>query len=159
MLRSHCEYLVTARSNLRATNLLVRKKTFHQLDDLPLLRQRASNFDQLHPYPSVDNYGGTILKPSMGVRTKYYKLYISSSCYNKWFIFSLCYIDGNSFRFPFFSPLSFVLLPSQGFISIFTPLFSRLKTVESKKMSGQSEMCQRSIAFALIPPPQCRTSQ
>lgn len=50
---------------------------------------QACSKRQLCLFPSVDNYGGNILKPSKGLRTKYYKLYISSSCYNKWFIFTL----------------------------------------------------------------------
>lgn len=53
---------------------------------------------------------------------------------------SPCYIDGNSFRFPFFSPsLSLRFLPPlfSSHLSFHTIVFFIVGTVESKKMSGK----------------------
>lgn len=74
--------------------LISKTKAVCQVDDLPP-RERASDFDRpvqtgscvyFHLYIIM---AAIFLKPSKGPRTKYYKLYISSSCYNKWFIFTL----------------------------------------------------------------------
>lgn len=63
--------------------------------------------------------------------------------------------------FPFFlSPLSSSLSPPIWGVHLsFHTIVFIVGIVESKKMSGKSEMCQRSLLFALIPPPEHRASR
>lgn len=73
---------------------------------------------------------------------------------------SPCYIDGNSFRFsfsppPISPPSSSLSPPIWGVHLSFHITVFIVGIVESKRMSGKSEMCQRSLAFALIPPLPC----
>lgn len=120
--------------------LISKTKAVCQVDDLPP-RERASDFDRpvqtgscvyFHLYIIM---AAIFLKPSKGPRTKYYKLYISSSCYNKWFIFTLLALV-ISMEIPF-PPLQ-----NEGEHLSFGTIVFTIGIVYLKGMSLDGEMCQ-----------------